>query len=377
MIQYTLKDNTIDQYIPVTPTKPQAGYIAKEESQQMASTDYNFDGVNNVPETSTADTFGEIIHRQALASDVKDIPVNAANSATDYIGTVAYNVPYIVQDAFADFEMMDIQTNTITTLQSANIESLAIPLYPAADTNPRVVSIFNGLQVVRIPANVFNDTTQTPVLKKYGTYYVKISPKFIQATVVNILRRKQVAWQFVNPADAEGRRSAVVVGNPAFLGTPWQFENNPKQAGRLHGSVVEIWNASLTVKKQTKISVENQLGLDGTSGQALFVLTPDNVGYDPASQVIAPGDIIRVFPRETYFDPIYVEVDYTNKDQDLVAAVQFLKNDAARDTVQSTISIYDDNGITIDSQGNINGTVIQAYQISLQNNIEVRRKINI
>ncbi len=42
-------------------------------------------------------------------------------------------------------------------------------------------------------------------------------------------------------------------------------------------------------------------------------------------------------------------------------------------------NVYDDNGITVDSSGNINGTVAEAYQVSVSQNgqQEVRRKLNL
>lgn len=377
MEKVTVKDNTIDNFIPITPTKPQIGYIHKEESQQFGSHDYNYDGVNNIPQTSNADTFSEVIIRKGLNSDIKDIPVVSANSATDYIGVVKYDVPHIIDPIFADFFLVDVQTNPFTTLQSAPLESLMTTLFDSGDTDPKVVNLFNGMQALRIPANRFNNLTVTPVVKNFGKYYIKIAPKYIESNITSILQRKQVSWQQVNPADAEGRRMIIKVDNTAFTSTPWSFENNNKQSGRLHGSIIEIWDNSLTIKKQTKISVEEDLSLDNNSGTAAFVITPDNVGYDPASQVPGIGDMLRIYPRETYFNPIYVEVDYQNKELDLEALIKFMKNDAARNTKTGVIEIYDDNGIVIDSQGNLNGTVIQAYQISQPKDIEIRRKIDL
>jgi len=377
MEKFTLKDNTVDAYVPVTPTKPQVGYIHKEESQQFSTFDYNFDGVTNIPETATADTYTEIVTRQALTSEVKDIPVVTANAATDYIGIVKFDVPHIIDEAFADFLLMDVQTNSFTTLQSADIESLATPLYDISDTNPKIISLFNGLQALRLPLNRFNNTTVTPTVNNFGKYYVKISPKYIESEVTGVLKRYHVNWQAVDPNSSEGRRQVVSCSNTPFAGTPWLFENNPKQRGRLHGSVIEIWDNSTTTKKQTKVSVENLLALDGSGITASFVITPDVVGYDAPDQVISIGDKIRVFPRETYFNPIYVEVDYQNKEQDLEALIKFMKNDAARNLKTGVIEIYDENGIVIDSSGNLNGTVVQAYQISQQKDAEVRRKINL
>lgn len=380
MEKYTLKDNTVDNYIPVTPVTPQIGYIHKEESQQFSSRDYNWDGVTSVPETSTVDTYSETYTRKNLTSDVKDIPTNSANSATDYIGVVKYDVPHIIDETFANFSLLDINTNPYTTLQSADIESLAVDLYDSTDTNPKIVSLFNGLQAIRIPANRLNTLTTTPTTFNYGKYYIKVSPKYIETPVTGITLRSHVEWQNIDLSSSEGRRQIINCSNVPFASSPWNFNLYKKQRGRLHGSIVEIWDSSKTTKKQTKVSVENSLGLDGTSGIAAFVITPDVVGYDAPDQVIGLGDIIRVYPRETYFNPIYIEVDYQNKDLDLESLIKFMKNDAARNLVSGTIEIYDENGVIIDNAGNLNGTVIQAYQITTAGTgktIEVRRKINL
>lgn len=383
MVQsFILKDNTVDVYIPITPIKPQIGYIHKEESQQFPSREYNYDGVNNITATSTVNTQSEVVIRKALTSEVKDIPTNSANSATDYIGVVKYNTPYIIDEAFAEFTLMDMQANSITSLQIANIESLTTPLYEVSDSNQRIVSLFNGLQMLRIPANRFNILTSSPITKNYGKYYIKVSSKYIETPIINITPREQDTWQNVDPTYSHGRRLVMNCNNASFSGTSWWFESAPnKQCGRLHGSIVEIWDSSGITKKQTKVSVENRLGLDGSSGIASFVITPDVVGYDSPSQVASVGDLLRVYPRETYFDPIYIEVDYQNKDLDLESLIKFLKNDAVQNLKTGVIEIYDEAGVVVDDAGNVNGTVIQAYQIqkggSGSNITEIRKKINL
>lgn len=375
MQTYELQDNTVDNYIPITPTKPQIGYIVKEESQQFSTREYNYDGVNNIENTSTSNTLTELNVRQNLTSDVKDIPTNGGNSATDYIGAIKYDVPYIINPDFANFLLLDVQANPFTTLANADIESLAVDLYDSGDTNSKVVNMFNGMQGLRIPLNKFNTIVAGDTTKNYGKYYIKVAPKYVDVPVTQLILKKHVEWQLVNGSDAEGRRQVVRFDNNNFRNTPWLFENNPLQRGRLHGSVVEIWNASKTQKKQTKILVEEGIDLSNSSG--IFVLTPDVMGYDSANEVLGLGDILRVYPRETYFNPIYIEISYTNKDNDLLSLIQFMKNDAVRDLTSNVIEVYDDNGVGTDANGNLTGTIIQSYQISQENNKEIRRQINL
>lgn len=375
MIQYELQDNTIDNYIPITPTKPQVGYIVKEENQQFPTREYNYDGINNVSNTTSLDTSTEVITRQSLTSDVKDIPVNSKVSATDYIGAIKYDVPYVINPDFTDFLLLDIQANTFSTLANANIESLTVPLYETGDTNSKIVSMFNGLQGLRVPANLFNTIVEGNTTKNFGKYYIKISPKHVDVSISQITLKKHVDWQLVNSTDVEGRRQVIGFNNSNFRNTPWLFENNPLQRGRLHGSIVEIWNNGLTEKKQTKVLVEENINLSASTG--FFSLTPDVMGYDSPNEVVGLGDILRVYPRETYFNPIYIEISYTNKDNDLLSLIQFMKNDAVRDLTSNVIEIYDENGVGTDPNGNLTGTIVQSYQISQEQNKEIRRQINL
>lgn len=375
MEKFTLQDNTADAYIPITPTKPQIGYIHKEESQQFNTREYDYDGINNVDNTISANTFSELVTRQALPSDVRDIPVVTANAATDYVGAVHYEVPYVINPDFADFLLLDVQANPFSSLGPTTIETATTELYDVGDTSAKVVSMFNGMQGLRIPADKFNSTVSGTLVKNFGKYYIKVSPKFIDAPVLDFIRRKQVPWQSVNGLDAEGRRQITHVDNNNFKNTVWLFEDALLQRGRLHGSVVEVWDAGLTTKKQVKVLVEDALDLSG--GVASLVITPDTMGYDSPNEVVSAGDILRVYPRETYFNPIFIEVSYDNKDNDLLALIRFMKNDAVRDLTSNVIEVYDDSGVGTDPNGNLTGVVVQAYQISKEGTREVRRKLNL
>jgi len=375
-----IQDNTVVNYIPITPKKPQVAYIPREDSLQMTAVDWQYNGSNS-QYTFTVDQATEITNR--TGSSTPDIPVPSKIGEQVYVGVVNHSIPHIIDELFTDFLLMDVHTGDFTSLISADIETLSTPLFPISDTDPKVVSVFNGLQVLRIPIDRLNDISTVPTIFNYGKYYIKVSPKYIDSEITFVGLREQKVW-----ADAvlnTNYNSRIVYGtnNSDFLSTPWDFTNtlHTNQNGRLQESIVEIWNNSKTIKKQTKVIVENNLGFGivGPSSSTSFVLSPDSVGYDTPNQTIGLTDFLRIYPRETYFTPFYIEIDYKNKDLDLETLIKYTKNDAARNLKTGVLEIYDDNGITIDSGGNVNGTVIQAYQISTAANgdVEVRRKITI
>jgi hypothetical protein len=377
MEKYNLTNNNIENYIPINITKPVWGYVPKEESVQFQLREHTYDGINNIANTQTVFTPDEVNERRNYGGGIQNIPVNTANYATDYVGVGGYNVPFNPEDNKVDFKLIDLQTTTFQTIQNSNIEQYAIDLYLPGDANKKLINLFNGAQALRIPVNRFDDTSGGDPVPKYGKYFIKISPKYIEATVSSLVWRKHVKWSIMDTSDPQGRRMLVKANNNAFLNTVWQFEQFPLQRGRLHASIVEIWNNTKTIKKQTKIMMEDALNLNITNGEAAFVLSPDHMGYDPASQIVAPGDILRIYPRESYFNPVYIEVDYSNNINTIEALSRYLRNDAVRNLNNGIIEIYDDAGVQTDSQGNISGQVIEAYQISLEGEKEVKRKLNI
>lgn len=376
MEKFTLKDNTVVDYVILEPSKQQLGFFPKEESQQFSSREYNFNGTSNVEETRSVPPFVDVVAAKTISTTLP-VYVDSERTGTNYIGAVKFNVPHLIQETFTDFKLMDILGNPIATLSSSAPESLTTSLFPDNDGDPKVTTLFNGLQALRIPINRFNDTTGTTVVKKFGKYYIKVSPKYVDTPITDIILRRHDTWSQIQVAAAipETRRQVIKTDNNVFLQTPWSFESNPFQIGRLYGSVVEIWNASTTIKKQQKFIADSDLGLGGTTGKTSLVLYPDNMGYDPASQVATVGDVLRIYPRETYFDPIYIEVDYQDVSSDITALVQFMKNDVVRNLENGVFEVYDNSGVDI-STGIPEGNVIQSYQVISLGNFEVRKRLN-
>lgn len=390
MTNFQLKDHTVDQFVPLDPKTEQIGFFATEESFVFQTRDHDFDIVGATPETQTELRTSQVLSHQATGSL---IPIPGNISPTEYMGATTYTVPKIIDPTFADFFAVDLQTNDFNALANATtVEQFAEDLFPNDDTDAKVATIFNGMQVLRIPANRFNTILTDPqeiennngseIVENLGKYFIKVSPKFIETTIEQIDRGKHFRWDQLDTQIVGGifeeRRTRTLLSTAPFEGTPWDFEATPGQRGRLFGSVVEVWTADLKRLKQHRIVGEHALNVTSTTTDvSAFILYPNIKGYDPAADIPTVGDVVRVYPRESYFKPIYIDVDYIGANNDILSLVRFMKNDVARNLDNGVFEIYDDSGIQIDEDGNLSGTVTQSYQISKEGNFEVRRRLDI
>jgi hypothetical protein len=291
------------------------------------------------------------------------------------------DVPYLVKNQFALLKLYNTITNNPSVLGTQQLQET---LETALQVDIKTLS--NGVQMFTFPANSLIEilTDEQEILnnfgvvekKLYGKHYVTLLPKYIDTEILTITERIHKEW--LNVTGTENRRKYYEINNIPFADSDWNFEpilpGYLDQGGRLLGSVVEVLNAAKTVVKQTKIITESNLYLStGTSG--FLTLSPDHIGYDSVLNLPVVGDILRVYPRETYFNPITFEIDFQNPARNLDLLLQFISNDAVRDNNSQVIEIYDENGITTDEQGNLNGNVTQRFQISFENNKEVRRRL--
>ena len=106
-----------------------------------------------------------------------------------------------------------------------------------------------------------------------------------------------------------------------------------------------------------------------------IVLSPDNMGYDASTQNPNVGDILRIYPRETFFDEVIIEVNYKDKYLQIENMISFILNDVARDMKTGTYQVYDDKGLKVETTGVITGNVIHRYQISSTDRAEIRKRI--
>lgn len=348
IIKYKLLDNTIDQYVVINPVKQQIAFFPKEEYQMFIGKNYDWTASN----PTNPNTITEIVD---------------TSTPTDYIGAVNVNVPFTINPSFANFQLLSLSNNSLSSF------------YSPTDINATISTIANGIQTFRIPNNIFSTilTDATAIANNngsniqlnYGMYYILISPSSIDASVTSVLERFQQ-----QQASGSNRRTLIQCDKTKFQNTLWNFEQNGEQSGRLYGSVVEVLDSQNNLK-QIKLIAENELNFADNSNNVEMVLQPDIVGYDTVSQVVNVGDTLRIYPKETYFDRIMIEVDYQNPYLQVQSLVGFTVNDVVRDMTSGIFEIYDNNGFTIDSNGNFEGNIQYRYQIFQKNNFEARKRL--
>ena len=372
MIKFNLNNNSVLNYIPLEAIKPVFGFFPTEESANKQYRDHNYDGVNNINNTQSIDAFIDIDAHY-------NTPFATSKTYSNYMGSANMFIPHIIDASKADFKTFYLSEGLDLSSYNnpSNIESWLSELFDSND-NFKIATLFNGLQLLKLPINCYHDLSTNPVEPKYGLHYIKVSPKYVDVLVNDIIMREQKNWIDYSSFDLNLKNRQTILLNKAdLLNTAWAFENNSSiyQRGRLIGSIAEIWDSTKQTKKQTKIIVESDYYNDNDALNSSIVLSPDTIGYDAPTQVITPGDIIRIYPRESYFLPIFVEVNYQSLTNDLTSLIRFMKNDAARDLTNNIYEIYDDNGITIDSNGNVDGQVVMSYQIVKVGQKEIRKQI--
>lgn len=416
IIKQDILDNSVDSFVIINPTKQQIGFFPKEESQMFTSKDLSFTGVRpnqnvNDPSTETENTdtrafvqrakdetngspldysvYGSVpsgATAQSGAYKYKLQNINSSHTETDYIGAVTFDIPAIIDENFAIFTLYNLTQDSTS------------PLYATTDTIAKLKRLITGMQGIRIPQNILNTilTDETAIIannnsniiKNFGLYYIIITPQYVQTTVTNIINRKHYDWlnminngtmSYDSTADLfsiipeSQRRNVYECSKTDFENTIWDFENSGLQSGRLYGSVVEVWDSSLTTLKQVKTMAENEFNFTNNTAQTHFALYPDNVGYDTPDQQIVAGDILKIYPRETYFNQIIIELNYKNAALQIENLLAFMLNDAVRDIKTGVYEIYDSNGFVIDTAGNFNGTVINRYQLFATDRFEARK----
>ncbi|MEO6301634.1 MAG: hypothetical protein ABIP51_00550 [Bacteroidia bacterium] len=375
IIKQDLYDNTSESFMAIEAKKQQIAFFPKEESQMFQSKKFDFVTLDAIDNSDNQDQ--EAFAQRATGSY---LPLNSSFTATDYIGAVSITVPTTISDNFASFKVYDITKDTVSDL------------YDSTDVTLKIKTVLNGLQTLRIPQNVFNTLLDpnnadailanggSAIIKNFGMYYISIKPKYIESAISDVINKSHVAWSDIAANnDTTGnpiykRREIIEIDKNDFLTTSWGFENNNLQSGRLYGSVVEIWDAAGTTLKQTKVMTENNFNFT-TSDAMQVVLYPDNFGYDTAQQAASVGDLLRIYPRETFFDEITIEVNYKDIYLQVENMISFLLNDVARDITTGSYQVYDDKGLTVESTGIVTGTVKHKYQISSTDRYELRKRI--
>lgn len=337
--KHELFDNTVDSFVLIDPTKPQIAFFPNEETQM-----FQHKSDDNIP------------------SQV----ITNIETPTKYIGAATFNVPVILDETYVDFKTFDTNNNLLDFYTN----------------EVGLVNIGNRIQKIKIPADKFNQTLtdETEILnnggsslkKNYGTYYLLVEPKYVDVSVLNIDRYNQATS---GSGNTNNKRTILELSKAALKNTIWNFESSLTQAGRLYGSIVEIWDSNLTTLKQTKVIGENRFYFDDTVINPKVVLYPDNVGYDSGAQDVSIGDILRIYPRETYFEKILIEISYKKDTENINTMLSYLLNDTVRNIQNGIFEIYDNNGLSIDDNGNFDGKIIQRYQIFAKDFSEVRKRL--
>lgn len=341
IIKQTIFDNTVDNFVVINPTKPQPVFYPSEETQMFPHKDYN---------------------------DIVGATNPNIETPTNYIGASAIDVPVTITSEFTDFKFLN-STNVLEDFFASNDGPL--------------VNITNGFQKVKIPASKFNQilTDETEIIanggnvlkKNYDSYYMIISPKCITTTVLDITRYNHTVSVGGNE---NNRRTILELNKTNFLNTPWDFEANEEHSGRLYGSIVEVWDATENVLKQTKIVGENKFNFENDLENVKIVTYPDNIGYSSPTKDVVVGDILKIYPLESYFYKMVIEIDYKSYLEDIKSLMGFMLNDVVRDVTTGIYEIYDEQGVTVDNAtGAIDGTIIQRYQVFQSPPFEIRKKL--
>ncbi len=369
----TLYSNSVETFFPFEVFKDQLVFIPKEESQMFQSLDENFissgDALTESEEMSEQ-TF------QAKTAGLHILP-NSSFTATDYIGASYLKVPTTLNETFIDFKLYNTQSNLLTDL------------YTPSELN-RIRFIKNGLYSLRFPVNKLNTILTDSLLieandfdnikQNLGEYVIIITPKYIQGSISNIIDKKHIRWEDLSSNDngfnlpIDKRRTVYQINKSTFQNTLWSFETGT-ESGRLFGSVVEVWNSSLTILKETKLMTENRFNFSNSNSFSEFVLYPDNFGFD--SEQIVTGDIVRIYPRETSFKEVSLFIEYKHKNSRIEKVISYLLNDVVRDLQHGLYEVYDNTGVTLDDNDIPTGKVEHRYQLSQTDKYEIRKKIKL
>jgi hypothetical protein len=362
MIQFDFTDNTIVNLIPIEPSAPQMMFIPTEESatwplRSYTSSEAANEGISQTPYSlnSTGDP-GNV-----------DLLFPGMKNPTHYVGVSTVNVPHVINPDFTDF---------IICNDDIDAEELFL------DESEKIKLFDNNIQLLEVPINRFKDYELD--LFNYGTYYLSIKPKHIETSIISVEKGKHLDYNDLSDEysteNDTTRRTHYEVSKEHFEDTPWDFFDVAYryQKGRLLGSVVEVYSSSGELKT-TRFIVNNdffsKLNITDPANNttARIELSPNYIGYDSPQQQIDVGDTLKIYPRETYFNPISLILNFQPTETSVKGLIQYLKNDVVRDIKTNIYQIYDEEGVSVTNGGDIDGNVVQEYQILQVGDKEVRK----
>ena len=368
MQEYSLKDHGIVNYIPVEFIKSLYAEILKEESQTYLGKDFSYDPTNPRPNTLATGNIDEV-KDQVQNGVEKRIRINSPISESDYAGIINDNIN-ITQDE--DFITVSYFKEGVWS---------ELPLYP--NNLVQKLRTVIGRQFLVLYDNTFNtlNTDTNTWTQNYGNYYICIEPLYIETTVTVVIPKDYIQYgsNLVAVVLTSSRHTQYVLDILPFRGSKLFLErsfngatNEAIFSNRFVGSVVHAKNINLT-DKNVKVITNDYFNFN--NNVAKITMAPDYMGIDSPFNTIGVGDKLRIYPKECYFKPITIKVQYTQETNALDLMRQYSLNDAVRDLTTNIIEVYDDNGLTINPDGGIDGRVIFSYVISQEGTKEVKRRL--
>jgi len=382
-----ITDNSIDNWVLIEPTKQIVGFIPTEQelynnprTSFHNGTDDNRNSLRSI-ESKIQNALSKAISTNNFFEQVMLLNTYSKFLPIKYAGIINHEVGYNINPAYANFFLYNLTDNNFTDFTETITAPAENNLYNESDTEPKLVNISTGLQALRIPADKF----KIDLAPKYGKWYIAVMPKYIETEISNIYQTELGSDENVlvnsiaNNSEYRNINAYIVDKNPFISDTVFNLKqsNNETfsyQTNILLNSIVEIYRGDNLLTRKTIIG--DNLNFNNNS-PAILNLGPDMIGWDSIQTLPSVGDKIRIFPKEYYFKPINIEVDFVSTLQDIETAIRYLKNDTVRNLETNEFEVYNDNGITIDSSGNIEGKVIMKYQIGRANDKEFRKNIKI
>lgn len=368
MLEFVLRDHGLVNYIPIEFTKNLHAEILKEESQTYVGKDFAYN-----PAASASNTIGndntDKVKLFVQNGIEKELRINSPITESDFAG-ILNDIVTIVQDE--DFININFYKEGVWDV---------LPLFPN-DLTQKIKTVLGNQFLILYDNtfNTFNDDTNTWT-PNYGNYYILIEPIYIETTITEIKVKDYIEYgtDLVAAASTSSRHTQYTLDIAPFRNTKLFFErsfngstNEAIFSNRLMGSVVYAKNSNGTDKNVKAISSDY---FDFNNNLAKITMTPDYMGIDSPFNTIGVGDKLRIYPKECYFKPIGIKVQYTHETNALDLMRQYSLNDAVRDLQTNIIEVYDDAGLTINPDGGIDGRVIFSYIISQEGTKEVKRRI--
>lgn len=368
MLEFTLRDHGLVNYIPIKFKRNISAPMPKEESQTYAGKSFAYNPTSPTNNTISNDNT-DLVKLFVQNGVEKELRINSPITETDYSGIINNEIS-IIQDE--DFVNINFYKEGVWSPTS---------LFPN-DLAQKIKTIL-GNQFLILYDNTFNtfDPDTNSWTKNYGNYYIVIEPLYIETTVTDIKIKEHIKYgtDLVAATTNSSRQSQYFLDITPFRGTKLLFErsfngstNEAIFSNRLMGSVIYTKNNNGT-DKNVKVITNDYF--DFNNNIAKITMSPDYMGYDSPFSTIGIGDKVRVYPKECYFKPISIKVEYTQETNALDLMRQYSLNDAVRDLKTNIIEVYDDSGLTINPDGGIDGRVIFSYIISQEGTKEVKRRI--